>query len=151
MKTGAIARLCRTLPFVPLLVSCGGISIGIFFSTLDRSVHSGVDTFRAVVVSEPTAWATLWSAHTSRLTPAPPPPLVDFSTRTVVAVFLGPRPNACYAVRIEEIRTAPDRIVVYFTERRPGLHDVCAQVITTPAHLVIVERTGLPFEFIKTN
>lgn len=152
MKTGPITRFCRILPFLALFTSCGGISIGIFHSTIDQSSYSGIGTFRAIVVHDPASWAALWAAHTAPLgyaTLMPPP--VDFSSRMVVGVFLGPRPNGCYAVRIEDIQTVPDRAIVYFSERRPDLNDVCTQAITTPAHLVTVNRTGLTFEFVKTN
>lgn len=144
----------RSLPAIALLAllaACGGVSISFFYSTIDKAAHSGVDAFRLAVVGTPGAWAELWFAHIAPLAPAPPPPAIDFSSRMVVGVFLGPRPNACYAVRIDDIVSAADRVLVYFSERRPQPGEFCAQVITTPAHIVSVTRTSLPFEFVQTN
>lgn len=151
MKPGPITRCCRTLPFLALLAACGGLSISIFLGTVDRSPHSGIGTFRVVVVSDPVSWAALWAAHTSSQAPVLILPPIDFSTRMVVGVFLGPRPNGCYAVRIEEIFTEPGRAVVRFSERRPSPNEICSQAITTPAHIVTVSRTRLAFEFIQVN
>lgn len=151
MKFGAIKPLCRTLPVAALLVACGGISIGVFFGTVDKAAYSGVDTYRLVVVTEPAAWANLWALHTAPLNPAPPLPAVDFSNRTVVGVFLGTRPSACYSVHIEDIVTGADRVIVYYAEREPGPNEVCAQVITAPAHIVSVTRSALPYEFVRTQ
>lgn len=151
MKAGPITKFCRALPLIAMLAACGGITISIFHATVDRSSHSGLNTLQFVVVNDPVTWATLWAAHTSPLIPSPPLPPIDFSSRTVVGVFLGTRPNGCFGVRIEDIQSTSDRIVVYFFERHPHPGEVCTQAITTPAHIVTVSRTGLPVEFIKTN
>jgi hypothetical protein len=151
MKIGPITRFCRTLPFLALLAACGGFSISIFLGTVDRSSYSGIGTFRVAVVNDHASWAALWAAHTASQGPVPMLPPIDFSSRMVVGVFLGPRPNGCYAVRIEDIYTTSDRAVVRFSERYPGLDEICTQAITTPAHIVTVSRTGLAFEFVKTN
>lgn len=149
MKTGPVIN--RMLPLLALLVSCGGVTISIFLGTVDRSPHSGIDTFRMVVVDDPASWTGLWTEHTSSQVFVPMLPTVDFSSRMVVAVFLGPRPNGCYAVRIEDVQIRSDRAVVHFSEKRPAPDEICTQAITTPAHIVTISRTALPFEFVNTS
>lgn len=150
-------RICRIAPrlmaalLLALLAGCGGVTIGVFWSDIDRPRHSGISDFRAVVVNDPFTWAQVWAEHTALLQPPPALPLIDFGSQTVVGVFLGSRPNGCYGVRIDEIRVEPDLVRVFFSERRPFFNEVCTQAITTPAHLVAISKTSLPFLFVKTN
>lgn len=144
-------RMLLTLPLLVALAACGGVSLSVFWSDIDRPPYSGIGDFRAVVVNDPVTWAQLWAEHTAFQQPAPPLPVIDFATRTAVGVFLGSRPNGCYAVRIDEIHVDIDAVRVYFSERRPALNELCTQAVTTPAHIVTIAKTALPFVFVKTN
>jgi len=151
MNLSSAARLFLASPLLALVLACGGVTIGIFWSDIDRPPYSGIKDFRTVVVNDAASWAQLWAEHTALQRPAPPLPVVDFSSSTVVGVFLGSRPNGCYAVRIDEVRIETDIVQVYFSEHRPRLNEICTQAVTTPAHIVTISKTGLPFRFIKTD
>jgi hypothetical protein len=105
-------------------------------TTIARGELSGVAEARQVIVRDRMAWEALWKAHA----PAQAPPVVDFSTRDVAAVFLGTRPTGGYSVDIVGTRLDGQTLVVEYVERRPGSSDILAQVITTPFHIVSVAK-----------
>lgn len=151
MNLTSITRLCLASPLFALLLACGGVTFGIFWTDIDRPPYSGIRDFRTVVVNDAASWAQLWTQHIASQQPAPPLPAIDFSTKTVVGVFLGSRPNGCYGVQIDEVLTEADTVRVYFSERRPRPGEICAQAVTTPAHLITISKTSRPVRFIKTN
>lgn len=105
-------------------------------ATIDRGELSGVDTPRQVVVRDQAAWAALWREHAPERTP----PAVDFARTMVVGVFLGSRPTASYGVTITRVRRENGEIVVSYREDRPPPGAMVAQILTSPFHLVRVER-----------
>lgn len=101
-----------------------------------RDSMSGIDRPRQAVARNTDEWSALWRQHAS----AKPLPKVDFSTRTVVAVFLGSRPSAGYGVEVTRTRRTGKTLVVEWREVPPGRDSLVAQVITSPAILVSIPR-----------
>jgi hypothetical protein len=139
-----------------LLASCGVSTeaTNLEIQDVERTAYSGIQTARNVVVNDRASWESLWAEHKSSMTPQPAAPQIDFSARTVVAVFLGERPNGCYEVRIESVQQVAETVLVRYREiseaERPS-DVVCTQAITYPAHIVTVLKTSYPFEFIKID
>jgi len=107
--------------------------------SLDKGTHSEVSAARQVTIRDREAWLSLWRAHGS----SRPLPAVDFSREMVVAVFLGSRPTAGYAVEIVGYRQAGDAIVVQYRETAPAPDAITAQVIVSPYDVVAIpKRTG---------
>ena len=104
--------------------------------TIARDQMSGVDRPRQVVARTEAEWKALWRDHAGDT----PPPPVNLASRMVVAVFLGSRGSAGYAVEITGVRKDGDALVIVWREMRPGADAVAAQVITSPAHLATVPR-----------
>jgi protease stability complex PrcB-like protein len=102
--------------------------------TIARGTLSGIERPRQVVVRTEAEWRALWKEHA----PEQDPPPVDFSTRTIVAVFLGSRNTAGYTAEIARIERGPREAIVHVRESRPGRDQMLAQVITTPFHIVSV-------------
>jgi hypothetical protein len=115
--------------------------------TLAADDMSSVDSPRQAVARNDTEWAALWKAHGS----GRPAPRVDFSTRTVVAVFLGSRPSAGYRVEITGTRQDGKRLVVTWREIAPSRDSLLAQVLTSPAHLVSIPRFDGDITFEKAG
>jgi len=85
-------------------------------------------------------------------TPASRPvPGVDFGRRMVVAVFLGTRPSAGYAVEITGTGVDGNDLVVQWSERRPEKGMVAAQILTSPAHIVSVPKVTGAIRFEKAG
>lgn len=76
-----------------------------------------------------------WQAHSSA-----PRPEIDFAERSVVAVFLGERPNAGYSVEIGRIFISDGVVVVHYTELLPNPERDYATMITYPYQAVEVSR-----------
>ena len=93
---------------------------------------------RQVVVRDAVAWQALWRAHSAAAAPAAD---VDFSRFMLVAVFVGTRPSAGYAVDITSTTAADGTTLVNYTEREPGAGLITAQVLTSPFHIVRIPRT----------
>lgn len=113
--------------------------------TLARESSSGVEEARQAVVNSAGEWTTLWREHAGHR----PPPAVDFNTRTVLAVFLGSRPSAGYAVEIVGTRADASGLVVEWRERAPERGMVAAQIMTSPGHIVSVPKVTGPVRFEK--
>ncbi len=115
--------------------------------TVARATMSAIDEPRQSAVRTPEEWAALWKAHAGD-TPAP---RVDFAAKMVLAVFLGTRPSAGFAVEIVGTRAEGTGLVVQWRERRPDPDMMTAQVLTAPAHMVVVPKVAGPIRFEKAG
>ena len=113
--------------------------------TVVRDSSSGVEEARQAVVNSAGEWTALWREHAGNQ----PAPAVDFNARTVLAVFLGSRPSAGYAVEIVGTRADASGLVVEWRERAPERGMLTAQVMTSPAHIVSVPKVTGPVKFEK--
>jgi hypothetical protein len=116
---------------------------GIPFTTVARGPISGIESPRQVTVRSQAEWETLWKAHAG--SQAIPP--VDFSSTMVVGVFLGSRPSGGFTVEISRIVREGGSLIVEYRERKPGPGAVAAQLLTSPFHLVTLDRQDGPVEF----
>jgi hypothetical protein len=122
------------LSLIPLLMAIGPPHADL--TTIARGSLSGIEQPRQVAVRDHATWRALWKEHA----PGQEPPPVDFTTRTVLAVFLGSRTTAGYAVEIARVERVEHDSIVHFRESRPGRDQMLAQVVTTPFHIVSVSR-----------
>ena len=105
--------------------------------TIASDTMSGVDTPLQAVARNDQEWAALWQKHAGLGKAAPK---IDFSKRTVVAVFLGSRPSAGYRVEVNGTRQDGNALIVTWRELPPPRDSLLAQVITSPAHLVSIPK-----------
>jgi hypothetical protein len=115
--------------------------------TIARETMSQVDQPLQAVAQSAAEWAALWRQHGG----STPLPAVDFGSRTVVAVFMGSRPSAGFAVEITGTRKAGATLIVEYHERAPARGAITAQVITSPAHLVSIQKFAGPITFEKVQ
>ncbi|HSL23822.1 MAG TPA: protease complex subunit PrcB family protein [Vicinamibacterales bacterium] len=113
--------------------------------TVARGTLSGIEEPRQAVVQSREDWEALWRAHA----PGQIPPEVDFTRRTVLAVFLGSKMTAGFDVEITEIETRPAGATVRYRERAPAPDEMTAQVITSPFHIISVPRVAGEVTFVK--
>jgi hypothetical protein len=111
--------------------------------TIARGSLSAIERPRQVVVQQDSDWRALWRQHA----PDEDAPRVDFTTRTVLAVFLGSRNTAGYAVEITRVVRTPAATTARYHESRPGGGQILAQMITAPFHIVSVPRIVGPVSF----
>lgn len=108
---------------------------------------SMIDSRKEAVVRTPEEWAALWKQHSTNKAA----PMVDLSSRTIVAVFLGSRPSAGYGVDIVGTRQDGNALVVQWRERRPGPDQVAAEVITSPMQAVSLPKFSGEIRFEKVD
>jgi hypothetical protein len=115
--------------------------------TIARDTMSQVDAPLQAVAQSAAEWAALWRKHAGNT----PPPAIDFGSRTVVAVFVGSRPSAGFTVEITGTREAGATLIVEYQERAPARGDITAQVLTSPAHIVSIQKFAGPIKFEKVQ
>jgi PrcB C-terminal len=115
----------------------------VLLATLAQGTMSGIEEPRQAVVRTAAEWQALWKEHA----PGQAAPAVDFAQSMVVAVFLGSRPTAGFAVDITAVRQEGGRTVVDYVERRPSRDEFSAQVLTSPFHIVSATRATGEVEF----
>jgi hypothetical protein len=126
--------MIAALSLLPLLMAMSAPPADI--ETLARGTLSGIERPRQLAVQNAADWRALWKEHA----PGQQLPSVDFATRTILAVFLGSRMTAGYAVEITAVDRRESEAIIHFRESRPGRDQILAQVITTPFHIVSVPR-----------
>jgi len=134
-------------PLVPLLFAAFLQMSPSPMVTIARDMMSGIDEPRQSVARSADEWTTLWRAHAGDK----PAPKVDFARRTVLAVFLGTRTSAGYAVEIVATRAEGTGLVVQWSERQPERGMVSAQILTSPSHLVTVPKVAGAIRFEKAG
>lgn len=140
---------------ITFLSACGGGSsedqTKIEFQEIENVEYSGIQNARNVIINDMTSWTAFWAEHKSVLTDPPAAPQVDFSNKTVVAVFVGTRPNGCYRVKINDVQVEGEKNIVRYTEKAPEAGVLCTLSLTQPSHIISIPKSTRPFEFRKTN
>lgn len=125
----------------PLIVPAKAGS-AVSFNSLDQTTRSGIGQAQEVTIRDADSFLALWSAHSKA-----PLPSVDFSRSMVLGVFMGLQPNGCYSTNIDSVVRAGDKLRVQHTDAAPGPNVLCTLAMTSPAQLIIVDRSELPVEF----
>jgi hypothetical protein len=120
----------------------GGVEI------VARDNNSNVEKLGQSVARQAAEWESLWRSHAG---PAKPAPKIDFSKRTVVAVFLGSRPTAGYGIEVLGTRPEGKTLVVEWRESRPEKGMMLAQVLTSPALIVSIPKFDGEIKFQKVD
>lgn len=126
-----------------MVMQTGGADV----TTIARDSMSHADSPRQVAARTAAEWAALWRLHAGDAKA----PAVDLASRSVVAVFLGSRPSAGYAVEITGTRRQGAILIVEWRESKPGPGDITAQVLTSPAHIASIPRFAGEIKFEKAE
>jgi len=117
------------------------------FVTVDVGYSSGHTSPAYYVIQDTETWAGVWNQHVQfMLDPMPPPP-IDFSTYTIVAVFMGEVSTGGYAIRVYDIVDAGPSIIVKVEKTEPGSGSVVTQALTQPFHMVQIAKADKPVYF----
>ena len=131
---------------VPAMVLMMALQAG-GIETIVRDNQSNVEDAKQAVARTPAEWAALWRLHAGDQTA----PKIDLTKKTVVAVFLGTRPSAGYAVEVSGTKPAGKTLIVEWIEHTPKPGNVSAQVITSPSHLVSIPKFEGEITFRKVE
>lgn len=89
-------------------------------------------------------WRALW-----KLVAKGPAPSVDFQSKQVVGVFIGPRPSGGFAVEILGASRTETAMVVQFRETSPAPGRTPPEGASSPYALRVIERSDLPIRYQK--
>jgi hypothetical protein len=117
------------------------------FTTISVGTHSGYINQTNLTIQDSQAWVDLWNQHMVFMVEPLPPPEVDFSTNTVIAVFMGEVSTGGYALRIYQVVETESSIVVKMERTEPGPTCIVPQVLTQPYHIVQIAKTEKPVTF----
>lgn len=113
------------------------------FTSLEKGWHSNYTKQDNLVFNDQNTWETHYkAAHSDNV------PQVDFTKETVLAVYMGTRPNNSYSVKIKEVENFPPSIDVLIQTSGPQKGKMYLQVITHPYHIVKIEKTSKPINWI---
>jgi hypothetical protein len=143
MKSGVTVLVC----FAATSAALGQVPPAELVATVAKGAMSNIEEPRQVVVRTTTEWQALWKEHDAQNAA----PVVDFTQSIVVAVFLGTRPTAGFAVEIAAVKPEGSRAVVEYRERRPPRDALVAQVLTAPFHAVRLARNSGSIEFRRID
>ena len=118
--------------------------------TLARGNQSGQSGAAQYVVQDGAAWSTVWAQANATVMPAPPLPEVDFTREMVIAVFQGTKPSAGYSVNIARVLDSGNTVEVFVEDTSPGPQCFAASVLTSPYHIVKVQKVEKDIAFRVT-
>jgi hypothetical protein len=121
------------------------------FTTISVGIQSGHTSLGYYVIQDNQTWVDLWNEHMLFLGEPLPPPEVDFSANTVIAVFMGQASTGGYALRIYDVVDIGSSIVVKMERTEPGPTCIVPQVLTQPYHMVQIAKTEKPVTFDLTT
>jgi len=116
--------------------------------TIEKGDQSNIDSAKQVVVRTDAEWTQLWRQHA----PDRPQPRIDFAKETVIALFMGSRPNAGFSTAVVSATEGGGALIVRYTETRPPRDAITAQVITFPFHIAAIPKataTNVKFEKVE--
>jgi PrcB C-terminal len=116
--------------------------------TIEKGDQSAIDEAKQVLVRSDAEWAQLWRQHAGTRAR----PQIDFTKESIVAVFMGSRPNAGFSTAIVTATEGGGALIVRYTETRPQRGAISAQVITFPFHIVAIPKvTAANVKFEKAQ
>ena len=120
------------------------------FVTLTQS-GVGNDSFRErenQLITNEQAFESFWNELHGNVLPIPALPEVDFESEMVIAVILGLRSNGGYAVNIERIVQQNGTTGIEVKEEIPAAECGTAQVISSPYHIIKLQRLSGDLVFV---
>lgn len=107
---------CLALSLNPTLAQ----SDTICFLGVLKLTDSGHAEAQNYVINTDTEWQSLWEKIFSNTNEKPPLPDIDFTRRTIVAVFQGAQPSNGYEISIQEIVGTENSLEVFVKAIAPG-------------------------------
>jgi len=145
----SFASLCLPL-FVGCSAAASNTATEYSFVTLAKGSQSGVRERKFVVIKSESDWQALWASHSSLSIPPQKPPLVDFRTEMIVAVFAGEKSTGGYSIEITRVQedTFKHALEVIVHESKPPPGAMVIQALSQPYHIIKLTRIELPVSFV---
>ena len=119
------------------------------FKTIDKGSCSGRTEPASFVIRDKEKWTRIWYNHITGMGLSSSLPDVDFLSHMIVAVFRGNFSTGGYSTEIKHVNVLKDRIEVAVVETSPN--GIAMIDVTQPYHIVKLEKSDLPVEFVYNN
>lgn len=117
------------------------------FQTIGKGYISGHENQANCVINDADEWADVWNQHVQIFFPQSPPPEVDFSNTTIIAVFMGQFNTGGYGIEVKEISDTGSAVVVRAEKSHPGKGCIVTTALSQPYHIVKVDKIDKPVTF----
>ena len=114
------------------------------FETIAKSFACGHADKMNYVVTTKEEWEKLWDAAVSNTFPRPPAPEIDFTQRSIIAVFQGNQPSSGYDISITKLVKTSRKLKVHVKEVSPDLPCKVLLLITQPFQIIETEKIADP-------
>ncbi len=88
-------------------------------------------------------WDEFWARHKSNFLPPTPPPPVDFSRFSIIAVVDKQQLTGGFSLEITALTEEGTHLNVLVTRREPGRSCYVTQALTRPFHIIRLDKTAL--------
>jgi len=106
--------------------------------TLQLPVFSGISEKTRDVIRTEQDWEAFWAQVYGNMSPRPPAPSIDFTSRMVIVAATGTRRSGGFLIRIESVLRNGDGYDVGVLETDPGPSCVVTAGVTAPVTAVVV-------------
>ncbi len=117
------------------------------FQTISKGYYSGQGEAAYYVIENEDEWTDIWNQHRGIFVPQLPPPEVNFSGTTVIAVFMGEFNTGGYEIEIKEILDVNQYMEVKVEKTYPGKGCAVTLAFSQPYHIVKIEKSDKEITF----
>ncbi|KPV64042.1 MAG: hypothetical protein AOA65_1072 [Candidatus Bathyarchaeota archaeon BA1] len=110
------------------------------FQSISKGYYSGHTNPAYYVIQNADQWKDLWNQHTKIMLPQHPPPEVNFSKTTIIAVFMGQFSTGGYEIEVKEMIDTGLSVVVKVEKIYPGKGCIVTEAFSQPYHIVRVDK-----------
>ncbi len=142
--------LCLTIIGASVSVTVLPMLDSIQFETVDQGIHCGITARVQYVITDSETWAQLWTDIHSIRSHLPNLPLINFTSDTLIAVFMGEKYIGGYSTEIMRITSSWNAYTVYVTDYHPNPESLELNWFVQPYHIVRIPSQGnLSLHFVN--
>ncbi|PSG97231.1 hypothetical protein BRD56_06100 [Thermoplasmatales archaeon SW_10_69_26] len=120
----------------------------IAFETVEKGQGSGVEDRKALEIRNDTAVFNLWVRHDPATNDHPDPPAVDFSQKTVLAVFEGLDASTCRSAEVTNVTGLDNGTIQAEWNLTPVAEEACEGGNGSAFHMVAIDRYDAEIAFV---
>jgi hypothetical protein len=116
------------------------------FTVIEGGSQSGITEKTHIVVNDGKAWDELYKKIHSDGSGIHATPVIDFENYTVIAVFMGEKPNNQYSFEIDKVMGSKRQVTVYANEvyKEFSPDQAIALFAVQPYEIIKIKKTKLP-------
>ena len=118
-------------------------------TNIAKGNYSGVNESIDLIITSEEDWIELWDNMHAGTYPVKELPYIDFSSRTVLASFLGTRSTGGYSIEYSRIVKENSTIKAIFTVKSPEPGAMVTTALSQPYHVVSIGVANKDIEIIR--